>query len=283
MDHYFHENLKSAGEKGFRIEFLEGTPFYYPAHWHYALELLFCTKGFIFVKVGDGESMTAHTQQLFLLNSMTIHESWSHEAYEGFCIHLFPDDMKQYVPTFDKLRFSLSFSSDDLERAKAMSRINANMMQIALLHQEQPEGYLLECAALVYSTTQVLVQHFSHPLVEEEVKTVQTGIARLKPLLDYIDLHHAEELTLDGAADYMGVTKEYFCRLFKKNMGVSLTRYVNSVRIAHICEEMKYSDLTISELAEKHGFANIKLMNQMFREIYGCTPSQKRKEQKSTV
>ncbi|MCD8161811.1 MAG: AraC family transcriptional regulator [Clostridiales bacterium] len=278
MDHYFHENLKEAGENGFKIDFLEGTPFYYPAHWHYALELLFCTKGFIFVKVGDGESMTAHTQQTFLLNTMTIHESWSHEAYEGFCVHLFPDDMKRYVSTFDKLRFSLSFSSNDLERAKAMSRINANMMQIALLHKEQPEGYLLECAALVYSTTQVLVQHFSHPLVEEEVKTAQTGIARLKPLLDYIDLHHAEELTLDGAADYMGVTKEYFCRLFKKNMGVSLTRYVNSVRIAHICEEMKYSDLNISELAEKHGFANIKLMNQMFRELYGCTPSQKRKE-----
>lgn len=283
MEHYFHEDLKKVDETGFSVQFLQGTPFYFPAHWHEAVELLFCTKGFLFVKVGDGHSLTAHTQQLFLLNTMTIHESWSHEEYAAICIHVFPDVMKQYVPEFEKLRFSLSFQSDDLEKGKAMSRLNANMMQFVLLHQEKPEGYMLECQALLYSTVQILVQYFSYPILEEEQTTVRTGIARLKPLLEYIDLHHAEELTLDGAAEHIGVTREYFCRLFKKNMGISMTRYVNSVRIAHICQDLKYSDLSIGELAEKHGFANLKLMNQMFRETYGCTPSQKRKELAGSV
>lgn len=283
MDHYFHEDLQKTDHSGFSTQFLDGTPFYCPAHWHEAMELLFCTSGFLFVKVGDNHALTAHCQQLFLLNSMTIHESWSHENYEGICVHIFPDEMRRYVPDFDRLRFSLDFQSSDLERAKAMTRMNANMMQFVLLHQEKPEGYLLECTALLYSTVQILVQYFSHPMVEEEQSTVQTGILRLKPLLEYIDLHHAEEITLDDAAEYLGVTREYFCRLFKKNMGISLTRYVNSVRIGHICQDMKYSDLTIAELAEKHGFANQKLMNQMFREIYGCTPSQKRRELTSSV
>lgn len=284
MKPYWHQDLQKTDHSGFAVEFLEGKPFYCAAHWHEAVELLFCTSGFIFLKSGDGINLTAHCQQLFLLNSLTIHESWSHEDYEGICIHIFPDEMCRYVPNFDRLRFSLEFKSSDLERAKAMTRMNANMMQFVLLHQEKPEGYLLECTALLYSTVQILVQYFSHPMLEsEEPAEVRTGILRLKPLLEYIELHHAEEITLDNAAGLLGVTREYFCRLFKKNMGVSLTRYVNSVRISHICEEMKYSDLTIAELAEKHGFANQKLMNQMFREIYGCTPSQKRKELASTA
>jgi AraC-like DNA-binding protein len=270
--------LKNDHETGFSVKFLTEPPFYSPAHWHEAVELLYCTSGFIFVKVGDGHSLTAHMNQLFLLNSMTIHESWSHEACQAICIHIFPEVMKQYVPQFEKLRFSLDFRSDEEEKVKAMNRLNENMARFALLCQQKPLGYKLECQALLYLTVQILVQYFSHPIHEEDHQTVQTGISRLKPLLEYIDLHHAEELTLDDAADFMGVTREYFCRLFKKNMGISLTRYVNSVRIAHICQDMKYSDLTIAELAEKHGFANIKLMNQMFRESYGCTPSQKRKE-----
>lgn len=278
MEHYFHEDLKKNDHSGFSVQFLDGTPFYCPAHWHEALELLFCISGFLFLKVGDGHCLTAHSQQLFLLNSMTIHESWSHESYEGICVHVFPEEMERYVPEFRKLRFSMDFRSEDLEKAKAMTRLNANMMEFILLHQEKPEGYLLECTALLFSTVQILVQHFSYPILEEEQTPIQTGILRLQPLLEYIDLHHAEEITLDSAAEQLGVTREYFCRLFKKNMGISLTRYVNSVRIAHICQDMKYSDLTIGELAEKHGFANQKLMNQMFREIYGCTPSQKRKE-----
>ena len=34
---------------------------------------------------------------------------------------------------------------------------------------------------------------------------------------------------------------------------------------------------SIGEIAERHGFRDPKMLNQYFREIYGCTPSEKRK------
>ena len=36
--------------------------------------------------------------------------------------------------------------------------------------------------------------------------------------------------------------------------------------------------LSIGELAEKHGFKSLKTLNQCFRNLYGCTPSEKRKQ-----
>jgi len=75
----------------------------------------------------------------------------------------------------------------------------------------------------------------------------------------------------------MGLNKEYFCRLFKKNMGVSYLTYLNQVRATAVCRELETSEDPISIIAERHGFSNPKMLNQYFRELYGCTPSEKRK------
>ena len=71
--------------------------------------------------------------------------------------------------------------------------------------------------------------------------------------------------------------KEYFCRLFKKNMGVSYLQYVYQVRTTAVCRELESSEDPIGEIAERHGFRDPKMLNQYFKEIYGCTPSEKRK------
>ena len=95
--------------------------------------------------------------------------------------------------------------------------------------------------------------------------------------LEYIHLHHGEELPLDEAVSFVGLNKEYFCRLFKKNMGVSYLQYVYQVRTTAVCRELETTEDPIGEIAERHGFRDPKMLNQYFREIYGCTPSEKRK------
>ena len=127
------------------------------------------------------------------------------------------------------------------------------------------------------SAQSILVKHFSQPLAVEETKLKRSDMTRLEPLLDYIQLHHGEELPLDEAVEYMGLNKEYFCRLFKKNMGVSYLQYVYQVRTTAVCRELETTDDPIGEIAERHGFRDPKMLNQYFREIYGCTPSEKRK------
>ena len=100
---------------------------------------------------------------------------------------------------------------------------------------------------------------------------------RLEPLLDQIQRSHPEDLTLDWACGEMGLNKEYFCRLFKKNMGVSYLQYVYQVRTTAVCRDLEITEDPIGEIAERHGFRDPKMLNQYFREIYGCTPSEKRK------
>jgi len=76
----------------------------------------------------------------------------------------------------------------------------------------------------------------------------------------------------------VALNPEYFCRFFKKNMGMTFLEFVNQVRFSHICEDILRTDTSITELLVRHGFTNYKLFRRMFYEKYGCTPSAKRKE-----
>lgn len=277
MEYYYHEQLTDLDESGFGATYVTHPSSYVQPHWHRAVELHYFLTGSATVRFG-ANTLHVKAGELYLFNSYDIHESWFSSDASYLCVHILPSQMCHYVQNFDQLRFSLSFDPEDLEKIAAFSRLQAHMAEILLLYQEQPEGYRLQCQALLYSSVTLLVRHFSQPLIPEETEARRGDMARLEPLLDYIELHHGEELSLDGAARHMGLSREYFCRLFKKNMGMSFLQYVNQLRVAAIGRELETSSEPIGVLAEKHGFRNMKLFNQLFKELYGCTPTEKRKQ-----
>ena len=69
-----------------------------------------------------------------------------------------------------------------------------------------------------------------------------------------------------------------FCRFFRRNMGTTLTSYINSVRIMHVCKDLKDTDLTIGEILERHGVTNYKKFLLSFKQVYGCAPRDFRKQ-----
>ena len=97
---------------------------------------------------------------------------------------------------------------------------------------------------------------------------------RLDQICTYVEHHYMEEISLQDAADELGLNREYFCRFFKQNTGISFIRYVNQVRINHIYQELLHSDEGIQEITERHGFYNQKLFYRMFKERYDCSPRQ---------
>ena len=105
---------------------------------------------------------------------------------------------------------------------------------------------------------------------------------RIRTIITYVSEHFREPITLDYISGELGLGKEYFCRFFKKHMGMSFLQYVNEVRASHIYQDLETTDTPIAELLEKNGFTNQKLFNRVFKQIYGCTPSAVRKAQKTS-
>lgn len=276
MQNYQYRQLTDLDETGFGIIYEDHPRPYTPPHWHQAVELLLFIRGRTTSKFSHS-TLLAQPGDIYLINSLEVHETRCSRDAVYLCVHILPSVMCRYVPNFDQLRFSLRFDPEDQAKAEAHGRLKEHMQEIFRLHQEEPLGWQLECHERLFAAAAILVKYFSQPLAVEESTLQRSDMNRLEPLLEYTQLHHGEELTLEGAANSMGLAKEYFCRLFKKNMGVSFLQYLNQVRAAAVCRELETSDDPIGVIGERHGFTNPKMLNQYFRDLYGCTPSEKRK------
>jgi len=277
VQNYQHRILAEMDETGFGVKYENNLSAYTPPHWHQAVELLLFVKGKV---TCNFENNTRHFKagDMYIINSHEVHETKCSRNAVYLVVHIQPSVMCRYMPTFDQMRFSLVVDKEDQAKAMALSQLRSHMQEILRQNDDSsdPAGKL-ERQARLYAVAALLVKHFAHPLSVEETRLQRSDMTRLEPVLDYIQLHHAEELPLDDAADLMGLNKEYFCRLFKKNMGVSYLQYVYQVRTTAFCRDLEITEDPISEIAERHGFKDPKMLNQYFREIYGCTPSEKRK------
>ncbi len=276
MENPQHRMLTEMDPTGFGVKYEDNLSAYTPPHWHKAVELLLFVKGRVTCNF-ENASRQFKRGDLYIINSHEVHETKCTRGARYLVVHIDPMLMLHFAPTFDQLRFSLLFDPEDQSRAVAYEQLCSHMNEILRLTEETDPAGRLERQARLFAVTAILVKYFSQPLAVEETRLQRSDMSRLEPLLDHIQLHHGEELPLDEAVDFMGLNKEYFCRLFKKNMGVSYLQYVYQVRTTAVCRELETTEDPIGEIAERNGFRDPKMLNQYFREIYGCTPSEKRK------
>jgi AraC-like DNA-binding protein len=92
----------------------------------------------------------------------------------------------------------------------------------------------------------------------------------------YINSHFREDLSLDQVADFVGFSRYYFSRSFKKRMGYSYSEYLVQKRLQSAVDLLIRTDLPIREVAEQSGFGSVASFNRVFRESKNCTPTQYR-------
>lgn len=276
VQNYQHKLIADLDQTGFGIKYETRLSAYTPPHWHQAVELLLFVKGTVTCKF-ENTTLRAKPGDLYLINSHEVHETRCSRDAVYLCVHILPSRMCLYVPDFDQLRFSLAFDPEDQAKANAYAQLKVHMQEILRQTKENPQAYRLEQQSRLFASAAILVKYFSQAMPLEERNLQRGDMQRLEPLLEQIQLNHSEDLSLDWACGEMGLNKEYFCRLFKKNMGVSYLQYLYQIRATAVCRELEISEDPISEIAERHGFRDPKMLSQYFKEIYGCTPSEKRK------
>ena len=106
----------------------------------------------------------------------------------------------------------------------------------------------------------------------------------LKTVISYIRQNYQRSLSLGELAALAGMNEQYFCRFFKKRMGVTFLEYQNEYRLSFIYRDLISTTDPVHVILERHGFTNYKLFRQMFQEHFGDTPTQiRRNYQKSEV
>lgn len=90
--------------------------------------------------------------------------------------------------------------------------------------------------------------------------------------MDYVDFHYTAELSLAGLAAMCYVSPSYLSALFKKEVGMTITDYINSTRIRQSLIFLNASNLSVGEIASRVGFADANYFTRTFKKLQGKTP-----------
>ncbi len=96
-------------------------------------------------------------------------------------------------------------------------------------------------------------------------------------ILSYVGKNLESAMTLDTIAKELHYSKFYLERTFKKDMGISLYQYIRRRRLNEAAEKLGNTDRPVIEIALEAGYLSQQAFAQAFRDEYGCTPLEYRK------
>lgn len=100
---------------------------------------------------------------------------------------------------------------------------------------------------------------------------------RINKSIAFMEQRFYEALTVEDLAVQSGMSERAYYRSFQKTTGVSPNQYLNSLRISQACDLLKYSKMTVTEVAMECGFQSGSYMNRLFKKQMEMTPLEYRK------
>ena len=91
--------------------------------------------------------------------------------------------------------------------------------------------------------------------------------------IDYMKKNYQKPLTLTLLANVVSLNYAYFSNIFKARTGVSVTAYLQNIRMEKAKELLISTNDRIREVAHKAGFSNERYFEKLFKSIEGITPS----------
>lgn len=110
------------------------------------------------------------------------------------------------------------------------------------------------------------------------VKNQKPYTKHMQLMMDYIDCHYMQNITMDDLSGLEGLTPQHICRIFKSCTRMRPTEYITHIRIKNAKEMLSQTNHSISEIAYWCGFENDNYFWRTFKRITGNTPGEYRKE-----
>ncbi|MFY0758514.1 bifunctional transcriptional activator/DNA repair enzyme AdaA [Metabacillus dongyingensis] len=95
----------------------------------------------------------------------------------------------------------------------------------------------------------------------------------IEQIVQWIDQHYCESLTLQTLADISHGSPYHLQRLFKRVKGISPSEYVQQIRLEKAIDLLETSGLSISEIGSAVGFSSTPYFITLFKKKLGYTPS----------
>jgi AraC-like DNA-binding protein len=101
---------------------------------------------------------------------------------------------------------------------------------------------------------------------------------RMQDVMSYTMEHFDQPIPLEAISEVASMTKNAFCKYFKKRTNKTYVQFLTELRVEHACKLLQQKkDASISMVAYESGFGNLSNFNRQFKMIKQMSPSEYRK------
>lgn len=244
-----------------------------PKHWHRSVEIIVprieSTEAWI-----EGNICQVGPHDFLIINSKEIHScrgTLPHVRYLGYAVQIKYDFIKSCFPEIEDYAFQSSYMGQYHQKIEDL------LNQIIDYHLSEEKYKHLMIYSLAYELLFYLIKYCSYP--KQSGYSIQSMKQKTKliQILSYLDEICDENFDVQEVAEHFHMSYGYLANLFTKYLHMSMTEYVNSVRIKKIEKDLILTDSSIMDICLSHGFTNTKSFYREFAKYHKQTPKEYRK------
>lgn len=184
----------------------------------------------------------------------------------------------------DLLSEIFSFSSGNLDIIKAkLFELSAILIRAGV----DGGAPLLEMSKIIVKYSNILSESVSFEelchITTETMETIMKVIydnrgkkptnQHLINAIEYIKLNYDKDVSLETVAKNIYVSNYYLSHLFRDELNMTFSDYVNKIRMDESLVLMKTTNMTIQKIAEEVGINDANYFTKIFKRYYGVTPT----------
>ncbi|MDQ0901102.1 response regulator [Paenibacillus sp. V4I7] len=174
--------------------------------------------------------------------------------------------------------FLFMFQSGLLNIRHALLLYNDCISQLSRKGKESDDFYLysLEQLADQFKDVSDMIQYLKRLFREEQNDqqhvSIQPGRSTFSAMLEYINEHFSEDITILGISKRFNLNPNYISQLFRKELDKTFTEYMTGLRMSRASELLKTTSIPINEIADQVGYRDYFYFSKMFKKMMGVPP-----------
>jgi AraC-like DNA-binding protein/mannose-6-phosphate isomerase-like protein (cupin superfamily) len=248
--------------------------------WHYHKEV-----EFVAILEGSLSLQTKHDTRLlqsgdvYVVGSSQLHRTQRESSTLNYIVcqfdlaQHFDESTMPYLHYFSEIHQPLGqlnymFS----QQAGVRKQAHALILDILAETQSNLRGSELAISASIRRLLLLLLRNDTQGVLHSAERV---ELKRLQPLLDYVEQHLDEKISIGQACALLNLSYHYFIKYFKKVMDLSFVDYVNYKRIKK-AERLLLTQATLSivEVGDAVGITNMAQFYRLFKRHNHCSPKE---------
>ncbi len=286
--HFYYSSLSSPHSLGWFIPLPDSN--HTEAHFHSNIELIYVMEGNITIDINGQLHTLCHNDILLINNNITHFEYLRPESSTIICLglddnffadYLSSDESNLLSPAMVKLINNKRNEYTYVSFSSGVNYKNIYNCFYSLLVESasRAAGRKHIMMGYVERILDILSREYRMHISVNDIALVHDALC--SDIRAYIKTNYSD-ITVQKLATVFGYSPDHINKIFKSHEGVTLSKYIQSIKLHEALIKITTSNDSIENIIENVGYHNQGFFYKKFQAKYGITPKQARRQIKNT-